>query len=211
MGTLTFFLFIYGVHSVHTHILTHNTHILYSVHAFLPAGFVSDLSLWQSTALEHNSKNTKARKRRGGKRRCLSSTRLSEWWPVSQKMRRDREGLAKTNYTELMDTWEQGPGPGHTEAAMLAEKHTHKVTNTWYLYLLQSMTGWESHKGVRDVSDLPLIVAVLSSLWAKHKQSQIKIILSCLLKCLIHSKRGSNIIILLLLPYCIRKWVQSDS
>lgn len=40
-------------------------------------------------------------------------------------MKRDREGQAKTNYIDLMGKWEHGPGPGHTEAAMLADKHTH--------------------------------------------------------------------------------------
>lgn len=41
------------------------------------------------------------------------------------KMQRHRWGLAKTNYTDLIDKWEQGPGSGHTETAMLAEKHRH--------------------------------------------------------------------------------------
>lgn len=79
-------------------------------------------------------------------------------WPEQpiaccSEMLRDREGPAKSNYTDLTDKWEQKT---HT--------HTHTVP---YLYLLQSMAGGQSCEGVREVPDFTLVVAVLSSLWEK--------------------------------------------
>lgn len=69
------------------------------------------------------------------------------------EMQRDVEGLAKTNDNDLIDK----RGTKHRSS-----KHTHMYS---YLYLLQSMAGGQSCKGVRDVPDFTLIVAVLSSLW----------------------------------------------
>lgn len=66
------------------------------------------------------------------------------------------------------------------------------------------MTSWKSHKGVRDIPDLSLIVAVLSSLRTKHK-------------CTVwdHPQptvyaQTQNETFLLLHSYSIRKWVQSE-
>lgn len=50
------------------------------------------------------------------------------------------------------------------------------------------MAGGERHIGARDVSDFALVIAVLSSLRAKHKQPQIKII-----KCLKHEQNTLSI------------------
>lgn len=71
----------------------------------------------------------------------MSEQHLSEQLiTCGSKMQRDREGLAKTNYTDLIDKWEQGPGPGHTEAAMLAEKHTHIKSHS-HIFLLTAVHG----------------------------------------------------------------------
>lgn len=39
-------------------------------------------------------------------------------------------------------------------------------------YLLQSVAGGECREGARDVSDFALVIAVLSSLGAKHEHKQ---------------------------------------
>lgn len=79
----------------------------------------------------------------------MSEQHLSEQLiTCGSEMQRDREGLAKTNYTDLIDKWEQGPGPGHTEAAMLAEKHTHIKSHSHIFFTYCS--PWQFERATKE-------------------------------------------------------------
>lgn len=149
---------------INTHIATHK--LISSIQAFLPAGLVSDpsLCLRAQTLKIPTARREDARAAPVGANDNLCKV----------GMQRDSGGLAKTNYIDLMNKWECGCSPRHTKGSGVGgTTFTHTYKFAWYLDLLQSVAGWDSNERVRNVPDLPLVVAVLSSLWEKHTQIKI--------------------------------------